>query len=244
MLSAGCVIRNNICFPQETVSGLIRRLFFYCMNGVHDLYINIENYFTKYIDFVIYFTYNKIKEKNGKPKGENKMIKKLLEHKVSEYVLLFLRVYLGVGWFTSGLGKVMGGGFDASGFLQNAVQNPVVGPDGNPVYPWYTFLVENVFLSMTPAINVMIPWGELLVGLALIAGGFTAYAAFFGLLMNFSFLFAGTVSVNPLYILIGVVILAAGYKAGSLGLDRFIRPTMDKGAFRFPSHRRQERKTA
>src|SRR5699024_2744984 len=123
------------------------------------------------------------------------MFKKMLAHNVSENVLLFMRVYFGVGWFTSGLRQVMGGGFDASGILQNAVQNPVVGPDGNAVYPWYTFLVENVFLSMTPAINVMIPWGELLVGLALIVGGFTAYAAFFGLLMNFSFLFAGTVSV-------------------------------------------------
>lgn len=217
--------------------------FFIGIESVFNSYINIDNQFTKCIYLVIYFTYNEIKEKNGKPKGENKMIKKLLAHKVSEYVLLFLRVYLGVGWFTSGLGKVMGGGFDASGFLQNAVQNPVVGPDGNPVYPWYTFLVENVFLSMTPAINVMIPWGELFVGLGLIVGGFTAYAAFFGLLMNFSFLFAGTVSVNPLYILIGVVILAAGYKAGILGLDRFIRPAMDKGAFRFLSHRRPERKT-
>ncbi|AKG75070.1 DoxX family protein [Salinicoccus halodurans] len=172
------------------------------------------------------------------------MIKKLLSHIISEYVMLVLRVYLGVGWFTSGLGKVMGGGFDASGFLQNAVQNPVLGPDGNPVYPWYTFLIENVFLSMTPVINVMIPWAELLVGLGLIIGGFTAYAAFFGLLMNFSFLFAGTVSVNPLYILLGVIIIAAGYKAGSLGVDRFIKPALEKGTFRIFSHRRPERKTA
>ncbi|WP_411842924.1 DoxX family protein [Salinicoccus sp. HZC-1] len=171
------------------------------------------------------------------------MLKKLLEHKISEYVLLVLRVYLGVGWFTSGLGKVTGG-FDASGFLQNAIQNPVVGPDGNAVYPWYTFLVDNVFLSMTPAINLIIPWGELLVGLGLIVGGFTAYAAFFGLLMNFSFLFAGTVSVNPLYILIGIVILAAGYKAGSLGVDRFLKPSMEKHAFRFFNHRSPERKVA
>ncbi len=172
------------------------------------------------------------------------MVKRLLDHKISEYVLLVLRVYLGIGWFTSGLGKVMGGGFDASGFLQNAVQNPVTGPDGNPVYPWYTFLVENVFLSMTPAINVMIPWAELFVGLALIVGGFTAYAAFFGLLMNFSFLFAGTVSVNPLYILIGIIIIAAGYKAGSFGLDRFLKAAMDKGTFKFFNHRGPERKTA
>lgn len=192
---------------------------------------------------MIIFTYNEVKEENGNMKGENKMLKKLLEHKVSEYVLLVLRVYLGVGWFTSGLGK-LSGGFDASGFLQNAIQNPVVGPDGNAVYPWYTFLVDNVFLSMTPAINLIIPWGELLVGLGLIVGGFTAYAAFFGLLMNFSFLFAGTVSVNPLYILIGIVILAAGYKAGSLGVDRFLKPSMEKRAFRFFNHRSPERKVA
>src|SRR5699024_1308960 len=150
---------------------------------------------------------------------------------------------LGIGWCTSGLGKVMGGGFDASGFLQHAVQNPGVGPDGDPGYPWYTFHVEDASLPMTPSITVIVPWGELLVGLALIVGGFTAYAASFGLLMNFSFLFAGTVSVNPLYILVGAAILAAGYNAGSLGLDRFIRPAMDKGAFRFLSHRRPERKT-
>src|SRR5699024_8460904 len=150
-------------------------------------------------------------EKNGKPKGENKMIKKLLAHKVSEYVLLFLRVYLGIGWFTSGLGKVMGGGFDASGFLQNAVQNPVVGPDGNPVYPCYTLLVENVFLYMTPALYVMCQWVELLVCFAHIVGGFTAYAAFFGLLMHFSVLFAGKVSVYSLYIVVGVDLYPAGY---------------------------------
>jgi thiosulfate dehydrogenase [quinone] large subunit len=118
------------------------------------------------------------------------MIRRFRENRASKYVLLILRIFLGFGWFTSGLGKVMNG-FDASGYLQNAVQNPVVGPDGAAVYPWYTFLVENVFLPMAPIVNVMIPWGEVLVGLGLLLGGLTAYAAFFGLMMNFAFLFAG-----------------------------------------------------
>ncbi|WP_342388343.1 DoxX family membrane protein [Salinicoccus bachuensis] len=164
------------------------------------------------------------------------MMRWLQEHKASEYVLLILRVYLGFGWFTSGLGKVMNG-FDASGYLQNAVQNPVVGPDGNAVYPWYTFLVENIFLPMSPLVNVMVPWGELFIGLGLLLGGLTTYAVFFGLVMNFAFLFAGTVSVNPLYILIGFVILVAGHKAGSLGVDRFLYRQNKDGAsrrFKFP----------
>ncbi|TVT28246.1 DoxX family membrane protein [Salinicoccus cyprini] len=168
------------------------------------------------------------------------MMSWLKAHKASELVLLVLRVYLGFGWFTSGLGKVTGG-FDASGFLQNAVQNPVLGPDGNAVYPWYTFLVENVFLPMSPVINVMVPWGEVLVGLGLLLGGFTAYAAFFGLMMNFAFLFAGTVSVNPLYIIIGMIILVSGHKAGSFGLDRFLHRENKGGHrhFRLPGHRRE-----
>ena len=169
------------------------------------------------------------------------MIRWLKEHKASKYVLLILRIFLGFGWFTSGLGKVMNG-FDASGYLQNAVQNPVLGPDGNAVYPWYTFLVENIFLPMAPVVNVMIPWGELFVGLGLLLGGLTTYAVFFGLMMNFAFLFAGTVSVNPLYILIGLVILAGGHKAGSLGIDRFLYRQNEDGAshrFKFPVRKRE-----
>ncbi|MBY8909082.1 DoxX family membrane protein [Salinicoccus roseus] len=169
------------------------------------------------------------------------MIRRFRENRASKYVLLILRIFLGFGWFTSGLGKVMNG-FDASGYLQNAVQNPVVGPDGAAVYPWYTFLVENVFLPMAPIVNVMIPWGEVLVGLGLLLGGLTAYAAFFGLMMNFAFLFAGTVSVNPLYILIGLAILAGGHKAGSLGIDHFLYRENEDGTsrrFKFPTRKRE-----
>lgn len=159
------------------------------------------------------------------------MIKWLQESKVSAYIMLALRLFLGFGWFTSGIGKVING-FDATGYLQNAVENPVL-RDGSEAFPWYTFLVENVFLPFGEVFNVLIPWGEVFVGLGLIVGGFTTVAVFFGLVMNFAFLFAGTVSLNPLWIIIGILIFASGAKAGYLGLDRFMKPVLKNSFLNF-----------
>jgi thiosulfate dehydrogenase [quinone] large subunit len=46
--------------------------------------------------------------------------------------------------------------------------------------------------------------------------------------MNFSYVFAGTVSSNPLDILLGVIVLAAGFNAGRIGLDRWVIPFIHK----------------
>jgi thiosulfate dehydrogenase [quinone] large subunit len=62
----------------------------------------------------------------------------------------------------------------------------------------------------------------------LILGCLTTAAAFFGLVMNFSYVMAGTVSTNPLCILLGVIIIAAGYNAGRIGLDHWVIPFLRK----------------
>ncbi|PAE44603.1 Crp/Fnr family transcriptional regulator, partial [Bacillus sp. 7884-1] len=41
----------------------------------------------------------------------------LRKNKISAAILTIIRLYLGYAWFTAGLGKLTGGGFDASGFL-------------------------------------------------------------------------------------------------------------------------------
>jgi thiosulfate dehydrogenase [quinone] large subunit len=53
-----------------------------------------------------------------------------------------------------------------------------------------------------------------------ILGSLTITAAFFGLLMNFMFVFAGTVSTNPWLMLLGLLVVVAGTNAGRFGLDR------------------------
>ncbi len=151
----------------------------------------------------------------------------LRENKAAAAILTILRLYLGYEWLTAGLLKVTGG-FDASGFLKGAVANPVKGPDGSIVYATYVGFLKHFALPNAHIFNIIIPWGELLVGLGLILGCLTTAAVFFALVMNFAYVMAGTVSSNPLDILLGVIILAAGFNAGKIGLDRWVIPFFRK----------------
>jgi thiosulfate dehydrogenase [quinone] large subunit len=153
----------------------------------------------------------------------------LRENKIVAGILTVLRLYLGYEWMTAGYHKLTGG-FDASGFLKGAITNPVKGPDGNVLYGWYVDFLQHLALPNAHIFNTIIPLGEFLVGLGLILGCLTTAAAFFALVMNFAYMFAGTISSNPLDILLGAFIIAAGFNAGRIGLDRWVIPFINKFA--------------
>lgn len=152
----------------------------------------------------------------------------LRENKISAAILTVIRLYLGYSWLTAGWDKLSGEGFNAAGYLNNAIANPVKGPDGSLVYGWYVTFLESFALPNIEIINFIIPIGEFLVGLGLILGCLTTAAMFFGLVMNFAFFLAGTVSHNPTDILLGFIILTAGYNAGRFGLDHYLVPIIRK----------------
>ncbi|PLR96811.1 DoxX family membrane protein [Bacillus sp. T33-2] len=155
----------------------------------------------------------------------------LRENKVAAGILTVLRLYLGYSWVTAGWHKIADG-FDASGYLKGSIANPVKGPDGHEVFGWYVNFLESFALPNVELFNVIVPWGEFLVGLGLLLGCFTTTAMFFGLVMNWSFFLAGTVSHNPRDIFLGVIILVAGYNAGRIGLDRWVIPFIRKTVFK------------
>ena len=64
--------------------------------------------------------------------------------------------------------------------------------------------------------------GEVLVGLGLIVGALVGIAAFFGTLMNFNFLLAGSSSTNPVLFGLGVFLVLGWKVAGYIGLDRVL----------------------
>ncbi|MFA9555791.1 DoxX family protein [Evansella sp. AB-rgal1] len=136
--------------------------------------------------------------------------------------LTLLRIYLGWSWMTAGWGKVTGD-FSAAGYLNGVVANETV----MNTYPTYHAFIENFALPNAGVFSFMVAWGELLVGLGLIVGVLTTAAAFFGIMMNFAFMFAGTVSTNPWMILLTIFILAAGYNAGKFGGDRWVIPYLN-----------------
>ncbi len=68
----------------------------------------------------------------------------------------------------------------------------------------------------------VVAYGELLIGIALILGAFTGVAAFFGALMNWNFMMAGTASSNPMLFVVAVGLILAWKVSGYIGADYWL----------------------
>lgn len=153
----------------------------------------------------------------------------LRENAVAAWILTVVRIYLGYQWITGGWGKITGGGFDASGFLTGAITKAT--GDHPAVQTWWAHFLENFAMPNVGLFNVLVPWGEFLVGLGLILGCFTTFAVLMGMVMNFAFLFSGTVSTNAQMIALEIFIVVAGFNAGKIGLDYYVIPYI-RGLFK------------
>lgn len=149
----------------------------------------------------------------------------------SAWLWLVIRLYVGYVWLSSGLGKLYNPawvgestGEALRGFIQGALMKSTAPrPD---VQSWYAYFLENVVLNNVEVWSYLIVWGEILVGLGLIVGLFTGIAAFFGAFMNFNFLLAGTISINPVLFVLSIGLILAWKVAGFIGLDRYVLPRL------------------
>jgi thiosulfate dehydrogenase (quinone) large subunit len=132
-----------------------------------------------------------------------------------------LRIWLGIQWLEAGWHKITDG-FDTTGFLHGAIAKAT--GDHPAVQGWYAGFLENAALPNAELFNILIPWGEVLVGLGLILGAATIPALLAGAFMNLNFLMAGTVSTNPVLYTAAIILLFAGGGAYYFGVDRFAIP--------------------
>lgn len=148
----------------------------------------------------------------------------------SAWIWLIVRLYLGYIWFTSGIKKLSSDawtGENAGAAIQGFVKGALAKAEGGKdVSGWYASFLENFVLPNAKLFGYMVAYGEVLVGLGLILGLLTGIAAFFGGLMNASFLFAGTVSTNPLLFILATWLVLAWKVAGWYGLDRWALPIL------------------
>ncbi|WP_144550412.1 DoxX family protein [Bacillus sp. X1(2014)] len=157
-------------------------------------------------------------------------IRFLKENRYASPLLTILRLYLGWQWLNAGWGKISSGKFDASGFMFGAIKN--MSGEHPAVQPWWGSFLKEVALPYVDLFNILVPWGEFLVGLGLILGIFTSFSILMGLTMNFAYMFSGTTSTNPQMVLLGMFILIAGINAGRIGLDRWSIPLLRRILFK------------
>jgi thiosulfate dehydrogenase [quinone] large subunit len=140
---------------------------------------------------------------------------------------LVIRLYVGYEWLMAGWEKAhsaawvgSSAGVAVKGFLMGALAK-TSGPHPD-VTGWYAWFIQHVALPNAVLFSYIVTYGELVVGLALILGLLTGVAAFFGGFMNVNYLLAGTVSINPILLVLEFVLLLAWRTAGFVGVDYWI----------------------
>jgi thiosulfate dehydrogenase [quinone] large subunit len=128
------------------------------------------------------------------------------------------------GWYTNSAGTAEVKGILAGAIAQShaSAQNPF------PAVPhWFAWLADNVFMSHADLIGYLVVTGELAVGIGLILGLFVRLSAFFAVVLNSLFMYAGALGagLNPEMVVLGMVVLmgpaSAVYAASA---DRYLIP--------------------
>jgi thiosulfate dehydrogenase [quinone] large subunit len=165
--------------------------------------------------------------RKGKVLQDPPLVQKLLNDPRAAWLWLPLRIWVGYQWISASMHKLgnpawMQTGEALKGFWTGAVAIPA---GGKPAitFDWYrSFLQMMLNAQAYTWFAKLIAVGEFLVGLGLIVGAFVGIAAFFGALMNFNFMLAGSASTNPVLFAIAVGLILAWKVAGYIGADYFL----------------------
>jgi thiosulfate dehydrogenase [quinone] large subunit len=158
-------------------------------------------------------------------------VRYLFHHPKAGLFWLPIRLFVGFSWVEAGWHKFTDpewtqGGAALLGYWERAVAIP---EQGRPAitFEWYRdFLNVLIDNNAAPWFAWVVTLGELAIGLGLIFGMLTGIAAFFGALMNMSFLLAGSGSSNPVLFTLAVGLMLAWRVAGYYGLDRYVLPAL------------------
>ena len=155
------------------------------------------------------------------------IVQKLLSDPRAGWIWFLLRIWLGWEWISASMHKLTDPGWVATGeALKGYWVHAIAIPEtGRPAiaFGWYRSFIE--FMLSVHAYTwfaKLVTAGELLVGIALIIGAFTGIAAFFGALMNWNYMMAGSASTNPMLFVVAVGLILAWKVAGYIGADYFL----------------------
>lgn len=159
------------------------------------------------------------------------IIKLLLNDKRAAWFWFVLRVWLGWQWIQASLQKItnpawVNTGAALEGFWTGAVQVP---ESGRPIiaFDWYRGFIQTMLdIEAYTWFGSLVAYGELVVGIALVLGAFTGFAAFFSGFMNWNFMLAGSASTNPVLFAAAVGLILAWKISGRIGVDYFLLPLL------------------
>jgi thiosulfate dehydrogenase (quinone) large subunit len=169
-----------------------------------------------------------VKTRTGEVIQDPPFLQRFLSDPRAGLLFLPLRIWLGYQWFEASMHKISNPawvttGEALKGFWTGAVKVSAETGKGAIAFDWYrSFLQFMLDAQAYTWFAKLVAYGELLIGIALILGAFTGIAAFFGGLMNWNFMMAGSASTNPLLFVIAVALILGWKVAGYFGADYYL----------------------
>jgi thiosulfate dehydrogenase [quinone] large subunit len=120
----------------------------------------------------------------------------------------------------------MDGGSALKGFWTSAVAVPEKGSPRITYGAYREFLQYMLNHEWYTWFAKLVAIGELLIGIGMILGVLVGFAAFFGALLNFNFMLAGSASTNPVLFGLAIALILAWKVAGYWGADRVLLPML------------------
>ncbi|WP_119070174.1 DoxX family membrane protein [Aggregatilinea lenta] len=152
------------------------------------------------------------------------LFQQLFTNRFAALLWLPIRVWLGWQWIEAAQHKISDPawtqtGLALKGYWTGAVAIPETGRA--PIaFDWYrSFLQGLLDANAYTWFAKFVVYGELLVGIALIIGAFVGIAAFFGAVMNWNYMMAGSASTNPMLFVVALALIIAWRVAGYIGVD-------------------------
>ena len=159
----------------------------------------------------------------------------LFRSRKSGILWLIVRLWLGWQWFTAGWQKLTAAG-SGNWFTHAAGLQGFIGAANNSYdnraqafghpevnYGWYLHILNTVG-AHAQVFSRVVTVSELAVGIGLLLGCLTGLAAAGGVALNVMYITGGSAGPNGVFILLGVLLVAAWRVAGYLGADFFLLP--------------------
>lgn len=139
-----------------------------------------------------------------------------------------LRIMLGYIWLSAAFEKLGAfpvyvgskAGTAVSGYLHGALAE-TAGAHAQVTAEW-AWLIHTLFLPTAGFWSIVVTFGELVVGIALILGVLTGTALMAALVMNMAYMLSGSATVNPVMFALEFGMLVLGPAVAYWGLDHFL----------------------